>query len=176
MIYEWLVEAFSTASGKAQFFSIVTSSCIAITVLLLNQWLTNRRERKKVYVEKIEELYLASIEYLEACDGLITDIQKSTYRDPESGYHRYNESTYDKREASIIQIEMLCGLYFPKVNFNSDDYCIKKMPIFWAATSGQLARREVDGDDVLAQSRKHIEESSKQLKDMCRNLMQSKMI
>ncbi|MCJ8352195.1 hypothetical protein [Moritella sp.] len=175
-MFEWLLDAFSTPTGKSQFISIFVSSCVAISVLLLNQKLTNIRERKKVYVEKIEELYLAVIEYLETCDDLITDIQKSTYRESETGYHRYNEATYDKRESSIAKIEMLCGLYFPEVKFEPKDYCISKMPAFSAATSGKFARKEVSGEQVVKESRVHIDKASIELKGICRNLMKSKML
>ncbi|HDZ9263699.1 hypothetical protein [Vibrio cholerae] len=174
-LYNWLLDAFSTPSGKSQFISIVVSSCIAISVLLLNQRLTSTRERKKLYIEKIEELYLAVTEYIESCNDLITDIQKGTYRE-ESGYHRYNESTYDKRESSIAKIEMLCGLYFPEISFNSKDYCISKMPAFGAAISGQYARREVNAEETVIKSRKHIENESQELKEMCQHLMKSKML
>lgn len=174
-LYNWLLDAFSTPSGKSQFISIVVSSCIAISVLLLNQRLTSTRERKKLYIEKIEELYLAVNEYIESCNDLVTDIQKGTYRE-ESGYYRYNESTYDRRESSIVKIEMLCGLYFPEINFNSKDYCISKMPAFWAATSGQYARREVNAEETVIKSRKHIENASQELKEMCQHLMKSKML
>ncbi len=175
-MFEWLLDAFSTPTGKSQFISIFASSCVAIFVLILNQRFTNIRERKKVHVEKIEELYLAVIEYLEACDDLVTDIQRSTYREQETGYHRYNEATYDRRESSIIKIEMLCGLYFPEVTFDPNDYCISKIPAFWAATSGQFARKEVSGEQVVKESRAHIDEASKELKGICRNLMKSKML
>ncbi len=175
-MYEWLLDAFSTPTGKSQFISILVSTCVAISVLLLNQKLTNTRERKKVYVEKIEELYLAVVEYLETCDALITDIQKSTYREHETGYHRYNEATYYKREASISKIEMLCGLYFPEVEFEPKEYCISKMPAFWAATSGQFARKEVSGEEVVKKSRDHIDKASLKLKAICRDLMNSNML
>lgn len=173
-MYNWLLDAFSTPSGKSQFISIVVSSCIAISVLLLNQRLTNTRERKKLYIDKIEELYLAVTEYIESCGDLITDIQKSTYRE-QSGYHRYNESTYDKLESSIAKIEMLCGLYFPEIRFDSKDYFTSKMPAFLAATSGQYARQEVNTEETIIESRKHIENASKELKRMCQHLMKSKM-
>lgn len=174
-LYNWLLDAFSTPSGKSQFISIFVSSCIAISVLLLNQTLTNTRERKKLYIDKIEELYLAVTEYIESCDDLITDIQKSTYRE-QSVYHRYNESTYNKLESSIAKIEMLCGLYFPEIRFDSKDYCISKMPAFWAATSGQYARQEVNAEETIIESRKHIENASQKLKRMCQHLMKSKML
>jgi len=175
-LYSWLLDAFSTPAGKSQFISIVVSSCIAISVLLLNQRLTNARERKKLYVEKIEDLYLAITEYLEACDDLITDIQKGSYREEKTGYHRYNESTYDKRELAISKMEMLFSLYFPDVKFNTKDYCISKMPIFWAATTGELARRTTDGEEAVAKSREHIKIASTELKNNCRKLMKSKML
>ena len=176
MIYDWFLEAFTSPTGKAQFISITISSCIAISALFLNQYLTNRRERKKVLVEKIEELYKASIRYLEACDDLVTDIQNCTYKMENNGHHRYNENTYNKLESSITKIEMLCGLYFPQVKFNADDYGIKELPIFWAATSGQIANKEIDPNEAVVLSCKHIEKSNQTLKQMCRKLMKMKML
>ncbi|TMX33851.1 hypothetical protein DA096_08780 [Vibrio rotiferianus] len=174
-MFEWILDAFSTSSGKSQFISIVVSSCIAITVLLLNQRFNNQRERKKLHAEKIEELYITVIEYLDASDDLITDIQKGTYR-KDSGYHGYNELTYAKREATLGKIEMLFALYFPEIPFSKADYDIDILPVFWASVSGKIARGEVLGDEVLAESRENLKNASKALKSMCKQLMYKRSI
>ena len=103
---------------------------------------------------KIEELYVISIDYVDACDQLITDIQQSKFR-CENGYHRNDEAAYSKMLNSITKIEMLYSLYFPNIEFKADNYCVTKMPIIWAANSGQLVRGEVDADEILKESRLH---------------------
>ena len=172
---DWFQNIFSTPSDQGRLFTALISVLLAVSVLLLNQFFTNSRERKKILMGKVEELYLTTLEYLEACDQLITDIQKSKYR-CETGYHRNDEVAYAKMVNSVTKIEMLCDLYFPQVKFEAKDYCVTKMPLIWAANSGQLARKEVNGEEVLKESREFISSSSANLKILCGKLMKSKRV
>lgn len=172
---DWFQNVFSTPSEQGRLFTALVSVLLAVFVLLLNQYFANKRERKKILMGKVEELYLTSLDYLEACDQLITDIQKSKFR-CEAGYYRNDEVAYAKMVNSVTKIEMLCDLYFPQVKFVAKDYSVTKMPLIWAANSGQLARGEVDGDTVLKESRDYISSSSNSLKILCGNLMKSKRV
>lgn len=135
----------------------------------------NRRERKKIICEKIEEFYEASIAYTNACDQLITDIQRMTYR-CESGYYTNDPAAYALFEQSISKMEMLHGLYFQRIDFDSEDFAIDKMPLIWAANSGELARKTVNSDEVYKKSRDHIKSSSDRLSGLCKELMHKHMI
>ncbi len=155
--------------------SILVSATVAMIVLGVNQFYSNRRERKKLICQKIEEFYEASIVYTNACDKLVTDIQRMTYR-CESGYYRNDPAAYALFEQSISKMEMLHGLYFQRIDFNSEDYAITKMPLIWAANSGELARKSVNSDDVYKASRAHINMSAEHLSELCKELMRKHMI
>lgn len=155
--------------------SIAVSTLVALFVLGVNQWYSNRHERKKIICEKIEEFYEASIAYTNACDQLVTDIQLMKFK-RESGYYSNDPIAYSRFEQSLSKMEMLHGLYFPKVEFDSNDFCIKNMPIIWAANSGEIARRTVNIDEVYNQSRAHIENSSELLGRVCKELMRKNML
>jgi len=43
-------------SNKARLISILISSLVAISILLLNQWFTQKQERDKLLIAKISEL------------------------------------------------------------------------------------------------------------------------
>lgn len=155
--------------------SIVVSATVAMLVLGVNQYYSNRRERKKIICEKIEEFYEASIAYTNACDQLITDIQRMTYR-CDSGYYTNDPSAYALFEQSISKMEMLHGLYFQRIGFNREDFAIDKMPLIWAANSGELARKSVNTEEVYKKSRSHIKSSSERLSGLCKELMRKHMI
>ena len=73
-------------------------------------------------------------------------------------------------------MDMLHGLYFPDADFNREDYIIDKMPIIWAANSGEIARRTIDINQTLLNSRQHIDTSSKHLRSICHELMRIHMV
>lgn len=148
---------------------------VAMIVLGANQYYSNRRERKKIICEKIEQFYEASINYTNACDQLVTDIQRMTYR-RESGYYANDPVAYSLFEQSISKMEMLHGLYFQRIEFNSEDFTIDKMPLIWAANSGELARKSVKAEELYEKSRAHIKNSSENLSGLCKELMRKHMI
>lgn len=148
---------------------------VAMIVLGANQYYSNRRERKKIICEKIEQFYEASIKYTNACDQLVTDIQRMTYR-CESGYYTNDPIAYALFEQSISKMEMLHGLYFQQIEFNSEDFAIDKMPLIWAANSGELARKSLKAEEVYEMSRAHIQNSSENLGALCKELMRKHMI
>ena len=63
----WILEVFSDKSDQARLVAIVISAVVAILVVLLNQWFLSRRSRRELLIEKIEELFSASNEYVSVC-------------------------------------------------------------------------------------------------------------
>ena len=172
---EWFHEVFQSSSDKARLISILISALVAILVLLLSQWFTNRRERKKLISEKVEEMYLTSIDYTNAAHQMLKDLQ---LRKPDlsSGYHSIDEVVYGKMNDSIRKMEMLCGLYFPEISFEPADFSVNNMPVIAAAASGELARGSVDGEGLYIKSRKHVEQAERKLTSLCKDLMKKKML
>ncbi|MGL1260233.1 hypothetical protein ACSTKG_00760 [Vibrio parahaemolyticus] len=60
---DWFLKVFSEPRQQAQLVSIVVSALMAIFVLLLNQWFSNRKMLKELRIEKIETLYVSINEY-----------------------------------------------------------------------------------------------------------------
>jgi len=172
---EWFQEVFQSSNDKARLISILITALVAILVLLLNQWFTNRRERKKLISEKIEEMYLTSIDYTNSAHQMLKDLQLQKFR-RSNGYYDIDDVIYGNMNDSIRKMEMLCGLYFPEVLFDPADYSVKNMPVIDAATKGDLARETVDGNELYLKSRKHIDKAEKNLTSICKNLMKSKMV
>jgi hypothetical protein len=171
---EWFQEVFSSPSAKAQFVAILVSAVVAILALLLNQWFTNKRERKKVLTEKIEEMYLSSIDYVNAANKIIEDLSHSD-RSDSNGYYEVDQVVYGNMNDSIRKMEMLCGLYFPEVDFKISDYTIVNMPLVETLIKGkQLSKGETFA--LYKESRDHINAAEKKLAKLCRKLMQDSMV
>ena len=90
---EWFQEIFQSSSDKARLISILISALVAIFVLLLNQWFTNRRERNKLISEKIEEMYLTSIDYTNSAHQMLKDLQLKKSQNS-AGYHDIDDVVY----------------------------------------------------------------------------------
>jgi hypothetical protein len=110
---EWFQEIFSNPSDKSRAITILFSALVAIIVLLLNQWFTNRRERKKILIEKIEEMYLSSIDYANSANQIIKDLSSSKHRTGH-GYYKIDQVVYGEMNDAIRKMNMLCGLYFSR--------------------------------------------------------------
>lgn len=170
-----IITVINSPENWVRFLAIIISVVIAILVLIANQYFANKRERKKIICEKIEEFYEASISYTKACDELITDIQLMKYK-RENGYYDNDPVIYSQLVDSLIKMEMLQGLYFPNMDFKKENYSIDKMPIIWDAISGEMARRTSDVETSYKKSRKHVETSSEHFREICILLMQKTKI
>ncbi len=67
----WIIEIFADKSDQAKLVAILISAVVAIFVVLLNQWFVSRRSKRELLIEKIEELFSASNEYVSACRELM---------------------------------------------------------------------------------------------------------
>lgn len=171
MTIDLIVSVINSPENLVKVAGIFISVLIAILVLLANQYLTNKRERKKIICEKIEDFYETSVRYTIACSELITDIQTMKYK-RENGYYENDPIIYSQMVESLIKMEMLHCLYFPSMKFIKEDYNINKMPIIWDAISGEVARKTVDVEASYNKSRKHVQDSSDHFRDICIKLME----
>jgi hypothetical protein len=165
----WLVEIFSEKSDQAHLATILISALVAIFVVLLNQWFIARRSKRDLLVAKIEELFSASNEYIEACRELMDSLQKPDMEFPERFYD-YPPGLVNKLNDSITKMQMVCGLYFRGEKFNPEDYYIWRMPIFNIAHKG-ISLPEGDAHMAYEDSLAHIRASRENLNEICKKLM-----
>ena len=156
---EWFQEAFEAPGDRAQLIAILASAIIAITVLLLNQGLTKMRERKKLQAGKIEEMYLASIQYTNSANQIMKDLADPKLLN-KHGYFDIDQAVYGAMNNAVRKMEILCGLYFPSVDFKPAEFSIGNMPIVDAAVKGK-ATTEMEGYKLYQVSRDHINNAEK---------------
>ena len=118
---EWFFNIFDDNSDKARLIAIVLSSVVALGLLLLNQFFQNRREKTKLFIEKVEELYKAVLNL----EHLSLDFMNETHERPIS----YKTNGADLKEIEVevkekvYQISMLIGLYFSDIpEFEDGDW------------------------------------------------------
>ncbi len=171
---DWLQEAFSAPSDKARLVSILISVLLAISVLLLNQWFIDKRERKKIISEKIEEMYKASIAYVNAANELLRDCTNS---------EKYIDNLYEIDRAllsnlndSIKIIDMLCALYFEEIKFNKSEYTIENIPMVIATSTSAKNLEERPSAQHFEKSKEHISNAEKTLTEICESLMRKHVV
>lgn len=118
---DWFFKIFAEPRQQAQLVSIVVSALVAIFVLLLNQWFSNRKMLKELRIEKIESLYTTINEYESELLKLISLMfaQKADHEECLKSY--YSASGYLQR------IKMHFSLHFSgiKVDFQAHDTFLK---------------------------------------------------
>ena len=108
---EWFVKTFGTAAQQATLFSICVSTLLAVSLLLLNQWFSKRKDNRNLRIVKLEEFAAAIYSYERLC----FDILSRLYNHPPT-----DQKTIDKMVESVElsdRIEMLSTLYFPNIPF-----------------------------------------------------------
>lgn len=112
----WLIEIFENNSDKARLIAILISTAAAFTLLFLNQYFQNKREKKNHLVKKVEELYHAvlGLEYA-AMDYLNESHNSYGIRFPGSSHEKASMIESDFKER-IYKIRMLTGLYFSHID------------------------------------------------------------
>jgi hypothetical protein len=165
----WLSNIFSEPSDQAKLVAILTSAIVAVLIVLLNQWFLSKRAKRELLIEKVEELYLISGEYVKCCTNLLIPIQGNTNSNIIANYDFPHELPLELTE-SINRMQMICGLYFSNQHFKTEDYVIENMPLF------EIIKKKIrasDGELLTAfeQSREHIEESRDKLFKLCNVLM-----
>lgn len=165
----WIIELFSDKSDQARLVAILISAVVAIFVVLLNQWFVSRRSKRELLIEKIEELFSASNEYVSACRELIYAFTQQDIDYPER-YYEYPSESVNKLNDSITKMQMICGLYFRAEKFLPEDFYIWRMPILEIAHKGK-SLPEGEGHMAYEDSKAHIRKSREQLDDLCKRLM-----
>ena len=165
----WILEVFSDKSDQARLVAILISAVVAILVVLLNQWFLSRRSRRELLIEKIEELFSASNEYVSACRELMDSLIPQGSEQPDK-YYEYPSISVNKLNDSITKLQMICGLYFREEKFSPEEFYIWRMPILEIAHKGKSLS---EGEAHLAyeESKTHITKSREQLDELCKRLM-----
>lgn len=165
----WLLEIFESKSDQARLVAILFSAVVAIFVVLLNQWFVAKRARKELLISKIEELYVASSEYVSACRNILYALNEDEHRS-EHGYFNPPRRLVDEIGDSLSKIEMICGLYFPEIDFDPDKYRIWNMEIIKAAEKGTVPP-EAEGHLMHEDAWLHVRASRATLDILCGDLM-----
>lgn len=165
----WFFEIFTDKSDQARLVAILVSALVAIFVVLLNQWFLSRRAKRELLIEKIEELFSASNEYVSACRELMDDLARQGTNHPEK-YYEFPKESVNKLNDSISKMQMICGLYFRAEDFSPDDYYIWRMPILEIAHKGK-SLPEGEAHMAYEESRAHIVKSRENLNALCKKLM-----
>ena len=180
-MFEMLAEIFATPSDKARLITILFSSVVAISIFILNQWYINKRNQKAIYIEKIEELYLASIDYVNAAQKLLMMHRNSRNKllntnelpSMEEGEKFANENRIAVlgMNNAIKKMEMLCGLYFPAEDVPLHEYGLKALPFIISSEHQddyELGHYRTDSYKI---SLKHINQAEDALGHLCNKLM-----
>ena len=165
----WIIEIFSDKSDQARFVAILISAVVAILVVLLNQWFVSRRSKRELLIEKIEDLFSASNEYVSACRELMDALDQQDTAHPDR-FYEYPSGSVNKLNDSITKMQMICGLYFRAENFSPDDFYIWRMPILEIAHKGK-SLPEGESHMAYEDSKIHIRTSREKLDELCKKLM-----
>jgi hypothetical protein len=165
----WLFEIFSEKSDQARLITILISAVVAVSVVLLNQWFLSRRSKRDLLIEKIEELFEASNEYVAACRELMDSLTEQS-ADLRQEYFNYPASAVNKLNDSITKMQMICGLYFRSEKFDHNKFYIWNMPVLEIAHKGKTLP---EGEAHMAHedSSAHIRKSREELDELCKKLM-----
>lgn len=168
-LVNWFVDIFSEKSDQARLIAILISAAVAVFVVLLNQWFLSRRAKRELLIEKIEELFSASNEYVTACRELMDSLSAQLADHPKN-YFNYPTNSVNKLNDSITKMQMICGLYFRAESFEPEKFYIWNMPILDIVHKGKSLP---EGDTHMAHedSKTHIREARAELDELCKKLM-----
>ncbi|MEZ9463551.1 hypothetical protein [Vibrio splendidus] len=161
-MYQFFTEIFSTNSDKARLLSILISSIVAVGILLLNQYFVNKRERRNLRIEKIEEISKLISEY---------------DRNAREFFYEFDDSSpnqaklHGKAAIALQDIEMLLHLYFPNDVFVTHE---EQFDTMLQLKNTLLERQDESGLAILFESHSVRDIHNKQVIDMhtaCRNII-----
>jgi len=174
-MFEIWSEIFITPSDKARLITILLSSVVAIGIFILNQRFIDRRSRNQVTCEKIEELYLASIDYVNSVHKMLYlhNKDRAVIVDGCSAIldiRDEHEAILLSMNNSIKKMEMLCGLYFPFADIPFHEYGIKALPYI----ERPFSHNNLEGERNIRNyniSLKHAGKAEDALGHLCNKLM-----
>lgn len=166
---EWLSEIFSENSDKARLVAILLSALVAILVLLLNQHFANKRARKELLIEKIEEAYKGAIAYERHARKLLSVIRKGG-RD-ERGNFLLDKTLVEAMNDEVDDIEMIIGLHFPQESFDKKKYYAgPTLPVLEIAVKQKRITEDESIEAAMA-TQDNIKNNSQEIKELCAKLM-----
>jgi hypothetical protein len=173
-LLNWIIDIFSDKSDQARLVTVVLSALVAVFVVLLNQWFNSRRSRRDLLIEKIEELFETSNEYIAACRELLDFLKapNTSVKHLHSGPQNQDlpKNSVNKLNDAVTKMEMICGLYFKSAKFDPKDYYISNMPVLEMMVKDKFV---IEGRALVAfeESAAHVVESRKSLDKLCKDLM-----
>ena len=161
----YLIELFSEKGDQVRLVTFLLSALLAVVVLLINQYINTKRNKRDLLLTKIEDLYRTSINYTNTCTEILDDVQ----------YQKIDYPSVNKEHRREIQnilrkMEMLCGLYFPDSGFDTNDYRLWNMQILEYIEKGKQAE-EGELHCMWEDARQHIVNADAKLAVICSNLM-----
>lgn len=169
-MFDWMSDVFADNSDKARLVAVLVTGLIAVFVLLVNQYFAVRKSRKELLIKKIEEAYQAAMVYERSARSLLKAINRGG-RD-ENGNFALDPSLIEAMNDEVEKLEMLMGLYFPKVKFNKEQYYAgPTLPVMEIA----IKEKRVTEDEALEaahRTRDNISANVVALKKVCAVLME----
>jgi len=161
----YLIELFSEKSDQVRLVTFLLSALLAVFVLLINQYINTKRNKRDLLLSKVEDLYKSSIEYTNLCTEILDDVQHQNVDYP-------SVKKEHRREVQNIlrKMEMLCGLYFPDSGFDTNDYRLCNMEVLEYLEKGKHSE-EGEMHCMWEDARQHIVNSDAELAVICSNLM-----
>ncbi|MGI2131721.1 hypothetical protein ACRN93_10425 [Shewanella baltica] len=163
----YLIELFSEKSDQVRLVTFLLSALLAVFVVLINQYINTKRNKRDFLLSKIEDLYKASIEYTNLCTEILDDVQHQKVDFPS-----VNKEHKKEIQNILRKMEMLCGLYFPESRFDTNDYRLWNMEVLEHLGEGKYAE-ESELHCMWEDARQHIVNSDAKLAVICSNLMKS---
>ena len=161
----YLIELFSEKSDQVRLMTFLLSALLAVSILLINQYINTKRNKRDLLLSKIEDLYKSSIEYTNICAEILDDVQNQ-----ETDYPSVNKDHKREVQKILRKMEMLCGLYFPNSNFDTNDYSLWNMQVLEYLEKGKPTE-EGQLHCMWEDARQHIVDADAKLAVICSNLM-----
>lgn len=120
----YIIELFSEKGDQVRLVTFLLSALLAVAVLLINQYINTKRNKRDLLLTKIEDLYKAAIEYTHTCTEIFDDVQHQ-----KTDYPSVNKEHRREIQNILRKMEMLCGLYFPDSGFDTNDYRLWNMQV-----------------------------------------------
>ncbi|GIU15562.1 hypothetical protein TUM4261_32690 [Shewanella sp. c952] len=163
----YIIELFSEKEDQVRLISFLLSALLAIAVLLINQYINTKRNKRDLLLTKIEELYKTSIAYTHTCTQILDDVQHQKV-----DYPTVNKEHQREIQNILRKMEMLCGLYFPDSGYDTNDYRLWNMQVLEYLEKGKHTE-ESELYCMWEDARQHIVNADAKLAVICSNLMKS---
>jgi len=174
---------FNIDGDVLKILAICVSVFMGFIAILLNNHCARKREDDKRRKDKVEALYVASIEYYEAVNTLFNDYLKLkkqrgqlNVRLPDISNVYPNEEKADIKpfRLAIHKLEMLFGLYFKDTDFNVDEYDLRSFPVIMQMLndwSPHSPPNYSSTDDLYNITRENTFKNKEKLINICHKLM-----